>query len=518
MPERSRAAPTQQPVLDPIITMNSGGVIQSVSDSVEQVFGWSPAELLGRNVKVLIPEPRRSVLDRYLDRYRHAERPRSLQRTSRFEAMRKDGTRLAIELSMSRADIPSHGVPYFIGIVRDVSHAIDVGADAVRERKRLQQLVTEQTRALASANLRLQLSDRLTSLGTLAAGLGHDMNNVLLPVRARLNALEHASISPAAMGHVRAVRRSVAYLQQLSDALHFLVLDPEASGTEHDSSGVTNLEQWWKQVSPLLKKTLPRHVTLKASFDAHLPSVGIAPHWLTQAVLNLLVNAGEAMVAGRRGACVRVRAQAADDGKAVRLSVSDNGRGMTHQVQRKAFDLFFTTKSRSMGTGLGLPLVRKVALRAGGDVDLRSLPRKGTTVALTLPVARGIRTDADEMAAGACVASLSVRDHRAASLLAQILAGVSVRIAAQGSAVPGKSHIWITRPTGHALATAARWRRLHPSRTVVLLGMPTESSRARWESQAAVVIEPPDDFFAMRAAIAQAVDRATNPAEPEVEP
>lgn len=496
--------------------MNSGGVIQSASDSVEQVFGWSPSELLGRNVKVLIPEPRRSALDRYLDRYRHAERPRSLQRTNRFEAMRKDGSRLAIELSMSRADIPSHGVPYFIGIVRDVSHAIDVGANTVRERERLQQLVTEQTRALASANLRLQLSDRLTSLGTLAAGLGHDMNNVLLPVRARLSALEHASIPPAAMSHVRAVRKSVAYLQQLSDALHFLVLDPDSSGTEHDGSGVTDLAQWWKRVSPLLKKTLPRHVELKATFDPHLPSVGIAPHWLTQAVLNLLVNAGEAIDAGKRGAWVRVRAQAVDDGKAVVISVSDNGRGMTHQVQRKAFDLFFTTKSRGMGTGLGLPLVRKVALKAGGDVELRSQPRKGTTVALTLPVTRGRRPTADGSAPGACVASLSVSHHRAASLLAQILAGAGVRTSARRGAAPGKAHLWITRPTGKSLAAAVRWRRHHPSRTVVLLGAPPESSRARWESLAAVVIDPPDDFFAMRAAIAHAVERASSQPELEV--
>ncbi len=117
-------------ILDPIITMNAGGLIQSASDSVEQVFGWTPAELFGRNVKILIPEPRRSALDRYLDRYRHADRTKTLQRTRRFDAMRKDGTSLQIELSMSRADLPVHDAPYFIGIIRDVSHQIEVGADS----------------------------------------------------------------------------------------------------------------------------------------------------------------------------------------------------------------------------------------------------------------------------------------------------------------------------------------------------------------------------------------------------
>jgi C4-dicarboxylate-specific signal transduction histidine kinase len=136
-------------------------------------------------VKVLIPEPRRSDLDRYLDRYRHADKTKVLNRTRRFSAVRKDGTSIQIELSMSRADLPVHAAPFFIGIIRDVSQQIDVGPETAGERSRLQQLITEQTRALATANLRLHLADRLASLGTLAAGLGHDMNSVLLPVRAR---------------------------------------------------------------------------------------------------------------------------------------------------------------------------------------------------------------------------------------------------------------------------------------------------------------------------------------------
>src|SRR4029453_8143125 len=106
---------------------------------------------------------------------------------------------------------------------------------------RLQHLITEQTRALATANLRLHLADRLASLGTLAAGLGHDMNNVLLPVRARLNALEDAGITGAALAHVTAVRRSIAYLQHLSDGLHFLALDPDGPGVAYDGEGITDL-------------------------------------------------------------------------------------------------------------------------------------------------------------------------------------------------------------------------------------------------------------------------------------
>lgn len=497
------------PVLDPIITMNAGGIIQSASDSVERVFGWTPTELFGLDVKVLIPEPRRSALDRYLDRYRHADKTATLQKTRRFDAVRKDGTAIQIELSMSRADLPPHGAPYFIGIVRDVSQEIDVGTTSPNERTRLQHLITEQTRALATANLRLQLTDRLASLGTLAAGLGHDMNNVLLPVRARLNALEHAGITAAALGHVQAVRKSIAYLQHLSDGLHFLALDPDGPGVASDGEGSTDLAYWWNQVGALLRKAVPRSVKVEASFPATLPSVQIAPHWLTQAILNLIVNAGEAMPPGRRRATIRIGAALADEGRVVRLTVSDNGKGMSGPVQRRAFDLFFTTKSRGMGTGLGLPLVRKVAVRAGGNVGMTSVVGRGTTVTLELPVsslgavagARGGRAEGSK-----CSAAITVRDHRMTALITQILVAARVDVLTGKGGNPGKSSIWITEPTLAALEKATRWRGRKSERVVVLLGAPAKSTQKRWDLIGARVIEPPDDFVAIRHALGEATE------------
>ncbi len=492
--------------------MNAGGIIQSASDSVERVFGWTPAELFGRNVKVLVPEPRRSVLDRYLDRYRQVDQTKALHRTRRFEAVRKDGTPIQIELSMSRADLPATEPPFFIGIVRDVSRQIDVGTNAVAERTRLQHLVTEQTRALATANLRLHLADRLASLGTLAAGLGHDMNNVLLPVRARLNALEHAGLTPGARAHVEAVRRSVAYLQHLSDGLHFLAQEPDGPVATLAADGTTRLAAWWKQVGLLLRKAVPGHVQLRSSLSARLPAVKIAPHWLTQAMLNLIVNAGEAIPRGRRRALVRIWATAADDGRTVRLGVSDNGRGMAHGIRRRAFDLFFTTKARSMGTGLGLPLARKVVVRAGGDVQITSRPGKGTTVLLVLPA---VPQRADK-AAGKRSATVSVQDHRAAALVSQVLVAAGVELTPETGRGPGAADLWVTEPTAQALGTAGRWRKARrPAggtgagaagrRAIVLLGAPPRHARPQWAALGATVIDLPGDFEAVRHGLGEAV-------------
>lgn len=480
---------------DPIITMNEDGVVQSASDAVEQVFGWTPSELFGRNLNVLIPEPRRSALDRYLDRYRHATRKTLLHRSRRFEAVRKDGRPIEIELSVSRADLPTQRSPFFVGIIRDVTGQIDVGDDAEKEQERLQQLITEQTRALATANLRLQLSDRLASLGTLAAGLGHDMNNVLLPIRARLNALEHAGVPASAARHLTAVRRSVAYLQHLSDGLHVLAFDPNSDS--QDGEGSTDLAQWWSEVGTLLSKAIPSRIKLRISLAKTLPDVGIAPDWLTQAVLNLLVNAGEAIPARSRSPRITVSGRATPDGRAVRLSVTDNGRGMSAETQRRAFDLFFTTKTRKMGTGLGLPLARKVAVRAGGDIELVSAPERGTSVTLVLPVAssqaKGRRTRTS--------ASVRVKDPRTHALVSQVLVGSGARLSPPREIQGEPAKLLVTEPTPENLSLARRWRKGRAEGPLFLIGAPHPSTLSEWMALGAVQVDPLRDLDVIRRAV-----------------
>jgi len=497
--------------LAPIITMNATGVIQSASDSVERLFGWTPAELLGRNVKLLIPEPRRSALDLYLDRYRSSDHARATYRTSQFDAQRKDGSSLRIELTMSRADLPAQAPPYFIGIIRDVSRRIEVLTGNGAEKSRLQRLVTEQTRALASAHLRLHLADRLASLGTLAAGLGHDLNNVLLPVRARLNAIEHAGLAPAALRHLTAVRRSIAYLQHLSDGFHFLAIDPDAEGVSDD--GLTDLVQWWDQVGALLRQALPPRVELKCTIPKSLPLVRIAAHWLTQAMLNLIINAGESIDLRRKGR-VKIWAKPSDDGSMVSVAVTDNGRGMARAVQRRAFDLFFTTKSRSMGTGLGLPMARKVAQRAGGEVALRSEIGHGTTAIITLmSEGRGNTDDTAPRQSPHPLAIVTIENARTAALASQVLIAAGFEIGSGRSADPGLASVWVTDGAPRTLQPARRWRKSLPSGAIVLCGRPPLRTNAAWGALNPIIIDPPDDFEAILhvlRGVTRGIRRSTN--------
>jgi PAS domain S-box-containing protein len=490
-------------LLNPIITMDESGVIRSASDSVEQVFGWTPTELFGRNVKILIPEPRRSSLDRYLDRYRNADNAKALTRTRRFDAVRKDGTLFQIELSMSRAELPIHSAPFFIGIVRDVKRQIDIGPDFVDDRSRLHELIIEQTRALATAHLRLQLADRMAAIGTLAAGLGHDLNNVLLPLRARLDAIEHAGSVALARTHIHAARLNVSYLQSLSDGLHALTLDPDGRGAMDDGAGMTQLAQWWRQVGPLLRKAVPKRVTLKASIPVSLPPVGVAPHWLTQAMLNLIVNAGEAIPPGRSGA-IRIWADTQEGARVVRLGVTDNGIGMSRDVQRRALDLFFTTKFRSMGTGLGLPLARKVALRAGGELILSSQHGKGTTVIMELPAISQTSGRKSTPTTPRKLAIVSVANVRNAALIGQLLLGAGLDVKASRGRIAANADFWITDPTINAAKVASRWRKRRPGGTIAIVGQPSMRTRKRWAALGAIIIDRDNEVRSIRQAIGHA--------------
>jgi len=497
--------PAKDPAfLSPIITMDEGGVIRSASDSVEQVFGWTPNELLGQNVKVLIPEPRRSSLDRYLDRYRKADTAKAMTRTRQFAAVRKDGTHIQIELSMSRAELPIHSAPFFIGIVRDVSTLIDIGADSAEERTRLHDLIMDQTRALATAHLRLQLADRMAAIGTLASGLGHDLNNVLLPVRARLDVIERAHSMASARVHIRAVREQVKYLQCLSDGLHALTLDLDGHVGSDGGIGNTCLPVWWKQVGPLLRTAVPSRVTIRADFSLNLPWVAVAQPWLTQAILNLIVNSGEAIPESRKGV-IKIWADTRNDRKIVRLGVTDNGTGMSREVQRRALDLFFTTKSRTMGTGLGLPLARKVALRVGGELRLVSHIGKGTTVILELPSSSKQNDASTKRKTKVRLAVVSLADSRVAALICQILTGEGLNVRATiGSGFSGVD-MWVTNPTMKSLKLAEKWQEQRSDGVLAIVGRPSLRLVKRWSALGVVELGTGEDIQTLRRAFGPAL-------------
>jgi len=478
--------------IDAIVTIDERGLMRSVNPAAERMFGYSEAEMLGRSILMLMPPPHWGEHAGSIERCLDSGEARVIGRVRQLEARRRDGTVFPVDMAVSEVIKGK----LFTGVIRDLSE-----------------------RLLAAS--RLANADRLASLGTLAAGLGHDMSNMLLPMRAHLDAAAMASHHPVVQRHLGRVRSAVDYLQELADGLHFLAADPE----RRDSGGTegTDLAGWWGRSRALLSNPVPGHVRLVSSIPRALPRVAVAPHQITQAVLNLIVNAAQAIpkpsAAGGRGRRARggtiwlsASAEPGPRGArggsapgAVRLKVRDDGTGMSDEVRRHAFEMFFTTKARGLGTGLGLPLVARVVERVGGSVEIESEPGKGTTVTLTLP------TVPPRPRAGARRRSragvISVGESRVADLIRQLLqsAGVAVR----GGGDPGSASLWVVDPALVEPSQVRRWRSRRPKRAgpgvLVVLG-PLSGRKARsWGGLAPIVIERRDDFMCVREALRRAL-------------
>ncbi|HZW06488.1 MAG TPA: sensor histidine kinase [Phycisphaerales bacterium] len=253
---------------------------------------------------------------------------------------------------------------------------------------------------------------RMEMLGTVSAGLGHDMANVLMPMRVCLETLTDKRLPPESVPVVDALRRAVAHLGGLADGLRALSMDPENAA----SPDSTALHGWWVSAISPFTWALPKGVRLHAgSLDSDaakaLPPVRIPAHVLMQAVFNLVLNAGQAI--GKREAASPRHAGRADADepigniwitadlepaspsyggpRAVRLTVRDDGPGMDESTAARCTEAFFTTKTRSLGTGLGLYLVRTAVERHGGRLLVESKIGEGTSFTLLLPTTAAVQ-------------------------------------------------------------------------------------------------------------------------------
>lgn len=268
----------------------------------------------------------------------------------------------------------------WLGTHTDITERRAMEQELARHRDELEKLVEERTRELWASHDRLRMSERMAALGTLSAGLGHDMGNLLVPIRVRLETLAEAELSEDAREDLGAIRRSVEYLQRLANGLRLLALDPQRTSRRER----TELQAWWSEASAVLNSVLPSGVMFEWQLPRATCAVAMSKPALSQAVFNLVQNAGDAL---REQGGGKVRVEARCRGGMVELEVSDNGPGMTDEVRARCMEPFFTTKTRGISTGLGLALVYGLVQEVGGHVELHSEIGKGTTFVLYLPIA-----------------------------------------------------------------------------------------------------------------------------------
>ena len=373
---------------DAIASKTLGGTITSWNRAAERILGYTAEEIVGKSVMMLIPPDRHHEEGMILGKVSSGERVESFE----TQRLAKGGRLLDVAVTVSPIRDASGTIIGASKILRDVTarkqierekaalndRLHDVLQDLQASNERLEAAVAERTHQLEQSHTRMRLTERMASLGTLSAGIGHDMGNLLLPIHVRIQSLEERG-APAE--DVAAIKCCVEYLQRLAKGLRLLALDPDLAGDDEP----IELHAWWSEVGAMMLTSVPRGVILESRLALGLPRVRMPRHQLTQMVFNLVQNAGHAT---RERADGRIIVEAAPGpGQQVVLRVRDNGVGMTPDVKARCLEPFFTTRTRSLSTGLGLSLVVTAVERAGGKLEIDSAPNAGTTFSASLPSA-----------------------------------------------------------------------------------------------------------------------------------
>jgi PAS domain S-box-containing protein len=370
---------------DAIVGVNDSGTITLFNAQAERLFGYRRKELLGRPVDVLIPERLRA--EQLLRRSEYFADPKSRQLGSgnQLTAVRKDGTEFPAEISLSALKT-DQGV-IVSAAVRDVTERLV--AQAERER-----LIAQAERD--AGERRLQHARRLESLGQLAGGVAHDFNNILAVVANYTELLIDTLNAPQLdEADLIGARNDLAQISRAAERATQLTKQLLAFGRRDIiKTEVLNLNHVIGDVGEMLRRSLGEHIHLITHLDPQLRTVRADSGQIEQILLNLAVNARDAMPTGGTLSIDTTNADLEIDdipgtglgpGHYVRLRVSDTGTGMSPEVIERAFEPFYTTKPPGSGTGLGLATVYGIATAAGGDVHLYSESDIGTTVTVVLP-------------------------------------------------------------------------------------------------------------------------------------
>ncbi|MGE3282607.1 MAG: PAS domain S-box protein [Alphaproteobacteria bacterium] len=356
-----------------LFTLDLEGIIQSWNPGAERVKGYTADEIIGKHFSIFYtPEARQAgEPERVLSTARHE---------GRFEGegwrVRKNGARFWANVVIDPIRDEDDHLIGFTKITRDIT----------------------ERRALEQARDQLYQTQKMESVGQLTGGVAHDFNNLLTAVGGSLALVKHLTTEPRAVKLLEtaegAVARGSRLTQQLLSFSRQHPVKPEES----------NLNELIASLASLLRHATGEHAEVRLKLSPLLWRCTIDRTQLQSALLNLVVNARDA-IGGRAGVitietrnCEIDEARAASLGHVtaghfVMLAVSDNGSGMSPETKAKAIEPFFTTKEPGRGSGLGLSQIYGFARQSGGQIEIDSDLGHGTTVRIFLPGLAPERTE-----------------------------------------------------------------------------------------------------------------------------
>ena len=352
---------------DAIYVHDLNGRYIMVNKAGEELIGYTREEILQMRISDVVP---RKYLDEIHTRLKMKLADHSLT-IYEIEAIRKDGSRVPIEVS-SRL-VYENGVPVAVqGSARDIT-----------ERKRAEA-------ELRASQIQLQQSQKLEAIGQLAGGVAHDFNNMLTAI------IGYTDLSLRRVGMENSIRRNLEETKKAAERAASLVRQLLAfSRKQILEPKVLDLNDVVKDMQKMLTRLIGEDVRLATRLEPDLGSVKADPCQVEQIIVNLVVNARDAMPRGGR-VTIETANTTLDEravlkhvsvkpGAYVMLSVSDTGSGMDQETQQRIFEPFFTTKEIGKGTGLGLSTVYGIVKQSGGNIWVYSEPGMGTVFKVYLP-------------------------------------------------------------------------------------------------------------------------------------
>ena len=359
----ARLTAVVETAVDGFILIDSRGRILLFNPACERLFGYRADEVFQENVKLLMPQTYSLHHDDYLRNFLRTGERKIIGIGREVVGRRKDGSTFPMDLSVGEAK--QDGESIFVGIIHDLT-----------ERK-----LTER---------QLQQAQKMEMVGQLSGGIAHDFNNLLTVIVGNAEYLSEQLKSRLDLRQLaddicRAGERGAELTRRLLAFSRRQLLRPRA----------IDCHELIASTCKLLKRTLRENIEVTTAFNADAIFAFADSGQLESAVLNLALNAQDAMAAGGR-LTISTGIASLDDndqgvhpdiesGEYAMIAVTDNGEGMTSDVAARAFEPFFTTKEVGKGSGLGLSMVYGFVKQSNGHVSIYSEPGLGTTVRIYLP-------------------------------------------------------------------------------------------------------------------------------------